>query len=237
MLPLRTYAYRASLTAALCACFATVAAGDQPPVLTPAQADRREAESLESPAWRQTLRAWSDWLAANQSYSPEEAERLRQELDLQLSEMSGAQLADFKGELDAKLALLKSDSGRQYLVWQNETLKAASDAYRRKLRAELPDLARMSASEVQGVLDHFAFERQRVQESEAAYHRSQERRVALAREELRRQQEATERGLDRAGRDANLRAHFAAPPQQQANVRQYGRQYGYGFPFFWFFWW
>jgi len=210
------------------------ARADQPPGFAPAppDAERHEAESLDSPAWRQTLRAWNEWLAADKSYLPGEAERLKQELDVQLSGMSSSQLADFKSDLDAKLALLTGQGGREYRLWENETLSVASDAYARKIRAHLPDFAHMTASEVQAVLDQFEYDRYRAQQAETAYHRSQERRVALVREELQYQREAWQRSLDRAGRN-NLQAHFAVPPQQQANFRHYRNQTAYGFGFGW----
>jgi hypothetical protein len=212
------------------------ARADQPPGFAPApsEADRHEAESLDSPAWRHTLRAWNEWLAADKSYSPGEVERLKQELDAQLSGMSSSQLADFKSDLDAKLTLLTGQAGRDYRLWENETLSVASDAYARKVRAHLPDFAHMTASEVQAVLDRFEYERYRAQQSEAAYHRSQERRATLVREELQYQREAWQRSLDRAGRN-NLQAHFAVPPQHQANFRHYRSQTGYGFGYGWGF--
>lgn len=211
-----------------------VARADQPPGFAPAspETDRHEVESLDSPAWRHTLRAWNEWLAADKSYARGEVERLKQELDAQLSGMSSSQLADFKSDLDAKIALLTGQAGREYRLWENETLSVASDEYARKIRAHLPDFAHMSASEVQAVLDRFEYERHRAQQSEAAYHRSQERRVALVREELQYQREAWQRSLDRAGRN-NLQAHFAVPPQHEVNVRQYRSQRGYGFGYGW----
>lgn len=231
----RIAAQAALLALVLCACQGTlVARADQPPGFAPVstEPDRHEAESLDSPAWRRTLRAWNEWLAADKSYAPGEAERLKQELDSQLSGMSSSQLADFKSDLDAKLALLTGQAGREYRLWENETLSVASDAYARKIRAHLPDFAHMTASEVQAVLDRFEYERYRTQQAEAAYHRSQERRAALVREELQYQREAWQRSLDRAALD-NLQAHFAVPPQHQANFRHYRSQSNYAFGIGW----
>lgn len=206
------------------------------------QAAAGEAASLDSPAWRETLGNWREWLASEKRYTAAEAEQLQQELDAQLAGMTTGELAAFKADLDAKLALLNGQLGREYRQWVNETLAVASESYARKFRAELPDFARMSAAEVQAALDRFDYERSQVEQYETAYHRSQGQRAAAVREELQYQREASQRAADRIGRNASLQAHFAVAPQSQPTIRQYHSQrgygyYGYGFPSFWFFLW
>ncbi|HUY89611.1 MAG TPA: hypothetical protein VMV10_12825 [Pirellulales bacterium] len=210
-----------------------VSKAGQPPELQPVatSTDLHEAHSLDSPAWRETLRTWNEWLLADRSYVPDEAERLHQELDAQLAGMSSAQLADFKSDLDAKLALLMGPTGREYRLWVNETLAVASEAYARKVRAHLPDFAHMSASEVQTVLDRFQYDRYQAQQRQEAYRRLQQQRIAATREELYYQREASDRALARAGSRGNMDGHFAVPPQHQPHVKKFHGQYGYGYGF------
>lgn len=203
------------------------------PQVDAALTDPEEARSLESPAWRETLRAWTEWLLAEPSYSPAEAKRLRQELDARLARMSGSQRVDFKRDLDAKLALLTGQAGREYRLWVHETLAVASDAYAGKLRAHLPDFANISASEVQMVLDRFEYERYLVQQHQEAHRRLQQQRIATLREELRYQREAADQALARAGSRGNMDGHFAVPPQHHPQVKKFHgyNNYGYGWGF------
>lgn len=211
------------------------AKADQPADPQPAAAatDPEEAGSLDSPAWRETLRAWNEWLQAEPSYSPAEAQRLGQELDAKLGRMSSSERVDFKSDLDAKLALLTGQAGRDYRLWVHETLAVASDAYARKLRAGLPDFAHMSASEVQLVFDRFEYERYLVQQHQEAHRRLQQQRIAAVRQDLRYQREAADQALARAGSRGNLDGHFAVPPQHHPQVKQFHsyNNYGYGWGF------
>lgn len=210
------------------------AAAEQPADPQPAAAstDREEARSLDSAAWRESLRTWNEWLLADPSYSPADVERLRQELDATLAGMSSSQLADFKSDLDAKLTLLMGQEGREYRLWVNESLAVASDVYARKIRAHLPDFAHLSASEVRTVLDRFEYDRYLVQQHQEAHRRLQEQRIAAVRQELRYQREAADQALARAGSRGNLDGHFAVPPQHHPQVKHFrGNNYGYGLGF------
>src|SRR5262245_25435581 len=112
------------------------------------------ARSL-SDAWQQTLHGFDEWADVQQIYTPQQVAEMRRKVVDNASSLAPAESDQFRGEINAKLHVLLSAEARDARKWLNETLAVASDSYAKKVRAQLPDVAHESASQLQADLDAF----------------------------------------------------------------------------------
>ncbi|HVW37590.1 MAG TPA: hypothetical protein VHB99_09800 [Pirellulales bacterium] len=185
-------------------------------------------EILNSEAWRQTMLALDEWLSVQKIYEPKQAAQMRDRIVKRASQMSADELSDFMAELQAKLKILLGAEARDARQWLNETLATASDKYAKKVRAGLPDVAKMTPEQIQEELDEFERRRAQTRESRSAFERAEQARIKAVEADLKQQREASEKALDRAA--ASARQGYYSPSRQ---VRQYQSQQPPYFPFFW----
>jgi hypothetical protein len=185
-------------------------------------------EILNSESWRQTLLALDEWLSVQKIYEPKQAAQMRDQIVKRASQMSAEELSDFMAELQAKLKILLGAEARDARQWLNETLATASDKYAKKVRAELPDVAKMTPEQIQEELDKFERRRAQTRESRSAFERAEQARIKAVEADLKQQRQESEKALDRAAADA--RQGYYSPTRQ---VRQYGSQQVNFYPFFW----
>jgi len=168
-------------------------------------------EILQSSEWRETMRDWEKWLAVQKIYDVQQVKKLKQQLAAKVKRMSAEELGDFLDDMEAKLQILMGAEARDARRWLTETLSVASDKYAKKVRAGLPDVANLSAGELQAELDRFENQRGQTRQSEAAFQRARQDRVKAVQAELRQQHEESERAMDRAAQSQNAVAqgnHF-----------------------------
>ena len=110
---------------------------------------------LNSPEWKQTMKDFEEWTTVQQIYDKDQMAKLKQQFDQKVADMSADQMKEFIGDLKQKLKVLNSDEARDARKWLGETLAVAAPAYAEKIREQLPNIANMSAAQLQLQLDEY----------------------------------------------------------------------------------
>ena len=97
-----------------------------------------------------------EWASVQQIYDEDHLDKLRRELDKQVSELPIDQLPDVLADLQAKLKILQSQEAQDARKWLDETFAVAAPKYADKIRSELPDIASLSAAQLQLQLDQYS---------------------------------------------------------------------------------
>jgi hypothetical protein len=91
--------------------------------------------------------------------------------------------------------------------WLADTLSVASEKYAKQVRSGLPDVANLSARELQTELDRFERRREQTREGVIASQEARLERVKSVQADLRRQHADSEKAMDRAAQSsANQRS-------------------------------
>jgi hypothetical protein len=198
--------------AALAAAPQSPAVGQQPtpPVRQPAPATAQSI--VDSPEWQATRQAYLDWLSVQQVYSDEEVQKLVNELSQRVAAMNEQQRAAFLKDMQARLAVLNSDQARQARAWLGENMSRMTPAGQQKLRRQIPDVANMSAPQLEQALATHQMQMQSRQRNSAAAAqlRAQQNQLAMQMNQQRQQ----------AFLDARQRQQSAVSSQATNRVQQ-----------------
>lgn len=229
---------RLALAASFCA--ANLGAGASARAQSEPRADDEAAaqhdDILESPDWQETMKAWEEWSTVQKLYDQQQINNMEQELIAKVRQMSPEEQAAFHDDLRAKLHILMGAEARDARRWLSDTLAVASKKYASKIRAGLPDVANLSAEELQTELDQFEQRRSQKQHNAAEFEQARLDRVRALQADLRQQHEDREKALDRASRSASTGGGNFAPPVRQKR-QSYPNVYpAYPVRFGWGFW-
>ena len=176
---------------------------------------------LNSPEWKQTMMDFEEWSTVQQIYSKEQMAKLKQQLQEKIAGMSAEQMTDFIGDLKQKLTILHSDEAREARKWLSESLAVAAPAYAKKIREKLPDIATLSAAQLQLQLDEYedqiaakrkyATDFAKEREDQAKQIREQRIRNQNARLQSQMAAEATPRSIYNFSAPAKIRTY--TPPR------------------------
>ena len=171
-----------------------------------AQATDRE-QILQSAEWRQTMRDLDEWSSVQKIYDKDQLAQLQQELKKTIAEMPAEQLSDLLGDLQRKVMVLNSNEARHARKWLDQTLAVATPAYAAKIRAELPDVARLTAAQLQEQLDRWEDQQAARRRSAAEFAELREQQAEQVREDRIRWE--TERANFAAGQPSFARNNFS----------------------------
>lgn len=198
---------------------------------------------LQTDAWRTIMHDFDEWASVQQIYDPEQIAKYRDQLIQKASSLKGNELQDFLDDLSAKLKILASEEARKARQWLAETLAVASDSYAKKVKAGLPDVSNLTASQLQEQLDEFQGRRAQTQASAAEFKRAREQQVASFQAERRRQEAAVAQADARAqsarAQSDSYSGYYPGSGGSRGRVRRYpvpvysGRYGGLGWGGYW----
>jgi hypothetical protein len=199
--------------------------------------DMRSRDAVvSSPAWRESLHGFDEWLSAQTIYDAGEAAQIKAEQQRRLATMTTDELQDFQRDLDAKLSIVSSAEWQETIDWLSSTLSAAAPSYAEKLDLHYPDVAHLTAAQLQRALAKLERRRWSEHQESLAFERMRETRLSMHQRQLRDGAEARERALDRAAMsDRFSEYHPAHHPMQQRQRRPFYPPYapfgfgGFGF--------
>lgn len=190
---------------------------------------------LSSPSWRESLHGMDEWLSAQTIYSPDEVAQLKADRQQRLANMTTEELEDFHRDLDAKLSIVSSPEWQETIEWLSNTLSAAAPSYARRLNLQYPDVAHMTAAQLQRALTKLERRRWSEHQESLAFERLRETQLAMHQRQLRAQEESRERAYDRAAMSNRFSMYH--PPHQAMRPRSRRPFYppyapfGFGFGF------
>jgi hypothetical protein len=120
--------------------------------------EKNREEILQSAAWKTVMSDLEEWSSVQKIYDADQLAELKQQLEEKVAGMSAKELSDYLVQLQAKVTILNSPEAREARRWLDATLEAAAPAYAKKVLAEVPDVANLTAAQLQGQLDQFARE-------------------------------------------------------------------------------
>jgi LPS O-antigen subunit length determinant protein (WzzB/FepE family) len=193
-------------------------------------------EILRGREWMETMRAWNRWLALQKIYDTQQVKKMKRQFDDEVKGLSAKELAQFRDDLRAKVHVLMSAEALDARHWLSETLAVASEKYAKKIRAGLPDVANLSAQELQDQLDRFEERRSQTQQGEVAIQQARRNRVKAVQADLRQQHVDSQKAMRRAARDLNAGSRSGnSVPSSIHDRKSFSDQYD-PFGFFGGFW-
>ncbi|HEX5446784.1 MAG TPA: hypothetical protein VFW87_23400 [Pirellulales bacterium] len=197
-------------------------------------ADSRDAVT-SSPTLRESLHGFDEWLSAQSIYDASQVDQIKADQQRRLASMNTDELADFHRDLDAKLSILSSAEWQETMAWLSSTLSAAAPSYAQQLDLHYPDVARLTAAQLQRALAGLERRRWSEHQESLAFERMRETRLSMHQRQLRADEDARERALDRAVMSNRFSEyHPRHHPAQQRRRRPFYPPYapfGFGFGF------
>lgn len=144
-------------------------------------------------AVRSVLREFDAWALVQRLYDPEQVKKFRARIVEKSGQLSGDDLAAFLADLSDRLHVLTSEEAREARTWLNQTLAVASDSYAKEIRSKLPDVAKLSASELEEKLDEFEGRQTSNRQYREGLDKTRQARIKNIQEDERRQEQANAR--------------------------------------------
>jgi len=200
--------------------------------------DEERQALLDSDEWHDTMHALDEWFSAQPMYSDEQVERIRVRMRRSIARMSHQELVDYKQDLDEKLDILFSPEWRAQMELLSQKLAVATPSYAKKIGLRYPDVANLSAAQLQKELDSLQAQQAGAQREATAFNQIRRQRVASAERELQEQNRSRVHALDRASAHIGAGAYHSNyhpsparqnPPYLRQSSRGFGFGYGFGF--------
>ncbi|MGA2256747.1 MAG: hypothetical protein ABSG53_19025 [Thermoguttaceae bacterium] len=176
-----------------CLAAAAVAAPAAPAAAPAAAANGDMAakkQILDSPAWQQAMFGFNQWLSVQVLYDKDQVAQIKAQLKDKVKKMSAAQLRAFLEDLQQKLAILGSKEAIAARAWAEDYLTHFTAAAGEKFRKTLPDVAKMTAAQLQQALYDLQQRREAEAASQSAFDQQRDQQVAAIRERNRLSAEA-----------------------------------------------
>ena len=179
-------------------------------------------EILASPRWKRAERAMEDWLSL-QLYTPQEIDQLEERCNAYIKAMDVAELRKYLRDAEARLDVLMSPEVQQARDWVGSYMAVLAAPHRERLQQQLPDLASMSAPEIQAAVREVLQKQQIHGQRGAAEQSRRQSEVARGRQQRVREVEARDAQMQQRQQvqadRANQRAEQARRESMQ-NARE-----------------
>ena len=168
-------------------------------------------EILSSARWQRAEQALEDWLSVQNLYTPAEIDQLEARCTARVDAMNLEQLRKYLRDMEARLDVLLSPEVQQARDWVGSYMAVLAAPHREKLQQQLPDVANMTAPQIEQAVRGFLQAQQIHGERGAAEQSRRQGEVARGREERAWQVEARDAQMqqrqqvqaDRANQRAN----------------------------------
>jgi hypothetical protein len=152
-----------------------------PPATDAADDDvSRKAAIMNGSHWQRAVFELGQWLATQSIYPPEEVLRIKAGFNDRVAAASADDLEEMLANLDAKLRIVDSPEARDARDWVGHYLSALSDSRRTRALADIPDITKISAADLQARIDRVAQRRSDIQQRQAAFESGRQELVAQA---------------------------------------------------------
>ncbi len=132
----------------------------------------KKAAILASQRWQQAIFGMNEWLSAQPYYEPKQIEAMKADVRARVEKTSAADLQFMLEDLEAKLKLLNDPRAQQTEAWATRYLSILTDKARAKMLKDIPNIATMTAAQVQQALLKVQLRRQNLEQDQADYNRS-----------------------------------------------------------------
>jgi hypothetical protein len=174
------------------------------------------AQGVEGKAFRALLRRFDDWAAIQKAYSAEQTKAFRARLIEKASELTGSDYERFLDDLHDRLEVLLSAEAREARDWLESMEAVSAPKKLEKIKSQLPDVARLTPSQLEEQLDEFDRRVRAQQQRYDAFNSDRSSSIDRARADRRRQEEASRAAREAASdAPANLGANEPVGPREK----------------------
>lgn len=166
------------------------AAGQSEPSKQPATDQARKQQILNSPQWRRAMFEFKEWLSAQHLYDAQQVEQIKRNFNERVAAMSASELEFMLQDMEAKFKILNSPQAEEARAWMASYLSVMSEKKRAEVLKSMPNVATMTAAEMQQELAKIEQKRAAIESEQAAFERSRQAQVnqQLARDRAAQQQ-------------------------------------------------
>jgi hypothetical protein len=140
----------------------------------------RKADIMNSPRWRRAIFELGEWLSSQQIYSPQQVRNIKADFNRRVTKMSASDLEYLLDDLDAKFKILDTDEARDARAWVGQYLSVLSDHQRAKVLKDVPDVVKMTASQLEQEILKIEQTRSSLQRQQAAFDQGRQQLVQQA---------------------------------------------------------
>jgi hypothetical protein len=164
-------------------------APQQAPARPAAGADdaARKAEILASPQWRRAMFEFKEWLSAQQIYDAKQVDAMKARFNERVAAMSAVELENLLADMQAKFQILNSPQAQEARAWMASYLSVMSDKMRAEVLKDIPNVATMTAAQLQREVMKIEQKRAAIDREQATFQRTQQQ---LATAQLQRDRQA-----------------------------------------------
>ena len=135
-------------------------------------------EILNSPEWRRAMFEFSEWLTAQTIYTPAQVAQIKDQFNHRVAAMDAAELAYMLNDMEAKFHVMSTPEAREARAWMAQYLSVLSDRKRDELLKDVPNIATMTAAQLNAEIQRIIEKRQTLESEQSAFQRGQAAQVA-----------------------------------------------------------
>ena len=140
----------------------------------------RKVEIMNSQRWRRAIFELGEWLSSQRIYSPQEVRNIKADFNKRVTAMSSYELEYLLEDLDAKFKILETPEAKDARQWVGQYLSVMSDQKRAEVIKDVPDVVKMSSSQLQQEIDKIEQKRTALQRQQAGFDASRQQLVERA---------------------------------------------------------
>lgn len=142
----------------------------------------RKAAIMHGPRWQRAVFELGQWLATQSIYPSDEVLRIKAGFNDRVARASADELEQMLDNLTAKLRIVDSPEARDARDWVGRYLSAMSDSRRARALANVPDITRMSAADLEAEIATVTRKRADIQQRQAAFDSGRQELVTTTRQ-------------------------------------------------------
>ena len=142
----------------------TKSAPKQPAPQPAAPQPPTKQEILNSPEWRRAMFEFSEWLTAQTIYTPAQVAQIKDQFNHRVAAMDANELAYMLNDMEAKFHVMSTPEAREARAWMAQYLSVLSDRKRAELLKDVPNIATMTAAQLNAEIQKIIEKRQTLED-------------------------------------------------------------------------
>jgi hypothetical protein len=138
----------------------------------------RKQEILSSAPWRRAMFEFKEWLSAQQIYDARQVEQIKRDFNERVAAMTADEVQFLLEDMQAKFKILDSPQAQEARAWMASYLAVMSDKKKAEVLKGLPNVATMTAAQLNEEILKIEQKRATITEEQAAFQRTQQAQVS-----------------------------------------------------------
>ncbi len=138
----------------------------------------QKAEILGSSQWRRAMFEFNEWLTAQPFYTPQQVQQIKQRFNERVAKMTAEELGYMLADMETKFQIIDTPEAREARSWMAQYLSVLSDKKRSEVLKAMPNLATMTAAQLNAEIAKIEAKRATLDDKQAAFQRGQAQQVA-----------------------------------------------------------